>query len=282
MRMALKPSQKAALALVVFLSSLGSTAFSQPIAEDARETLGKSMAERPGEPMPANRADLDLWLKTKDYKQLVASLQAARAGDEIVRDLNWEQARIHEGATVLIAFAYLNELWRLGSVLPAPQGDQTKQTAVAFSLYALELITLDGPSCADPTAPGHHLDQLLIQHRPVWAYGKALPEADRATVIKVALAVERATASIRGPDDVLCGGGLAEIRQGLAANGGGPPPSAVDAPGAVGKSYKAPDAPGYRPQFRDQTLWRPQQSAARAKMPALLNSLMKTAAPAAP
>ena len=247
-----------------------------------REALGRTMAEKPGEAMPADRADLDRWLKAKDYPSIIAALRIAHTEDDVLRNMNWEQVQIYNGASVLISFIYMSDLWRLGSALPPPHGDEMKQTAVAVGLYAYEEIALDGPSCGDPSAPAHHHDQLIADNQPVWAFGLALPEAQRTDIVKVALAMEQGALSVRGPDSVLCSGGLSEIQQGLAAQGDKPLPQVANRPGAVGKTFKVPDVPAYHPDFKPDAAWRPQQAAARAKMPALLLHLMKLDQPAAP
>ena len=275
----------AALSLLCGTTAWATTGPVQPKPQpkpSVREALGRTMAEKPGEAMPADRADLDRWLKAKDYPSIIAALQNAHTADEALRNMNWEQVQIYDGASVLLSLIYMSDLWQLGSALPPAQGDEMKQAAVAVGLYAYEEIALDGPSCGDPSAPGHRHDQLLADHQPVWAYGLALPEAQRADIVKVALAMEQGTASVRGPDTVLCSGGMAEIQQGLAAQADKPLSQVPNKPGTVGKTFKVPDAPGYRPDFKPDAAWRPQQTAARATMPARLLHLMKLDQPAAP
>ena len=63
------------------------------------------------------------------------------------------QAKLYDGAGFIVAFAYMNDLWRLGAALPPASGDGLKRSATMMFLYSFALITVDGPQCADPTAP---------------------------------------------------------------------------------------------------------------------------------
>ena len=271
---------RSSLILAIFLACSAAQASPPPsIPDPAHERLRHLMAETPQMTMPANRADLDRWLATRDYKSLQASLAGVRDASAIGLDLNWERARLYDGQGLLLALAYAHDLWRLGVATPGQAGDELKQTAAAFTLYGVELIILDGPSCADESAPGHHLDQIAFGFAPILRYAGGLPPADRARIVQVAVAVEQGTASVRGPDDVLCGGGMAEIKAGLAAQGNKPMPQVPNAPGTFGKTYVVPTAPGYKTEFRDPSVWEPKQAEARAQMSANLIQLLDKAAP---
>jgi len=262
-----------------FLAALSSPAVSQvvtaPQADSAtlRARLAPQMA-LPGRPMPADAGDLDAMLQRKDFGRLAERLRAARQAQAIQLDLNWEQTKLYDGAGFLIAYAYMHDLWRLGFALPSSSGEGLKQAAGMMFLYSLALVELDGPKCADATAPGHRADQLISQNQPILAYVRTLPRTTRMQMGTIALGIEAATGPVRKNDEVLCGDGLTAISEGLKSNGSKPLQQLPNAPGTIGKTYAVPPAPGYRPQFVGEDVWRPKQAAARQSLPATLTKLL--------
>ncbi len=244
-----------------------------------RAELQALMQEHPGEPMPANRAELDAAL-AQNPGTILKLLLSQKDPTQVYLDLNWERSRIYDGAGFAVSLAYMMDLWRVAPALPADPSkahgdtaDGLRQTAVAFALYNVALVQLDGTRCADSSAPSHRIDQLIQYGAPIFAYGRAMSADDRATAVRVATHVERATASVRTDDPVLCSGGLAEIRQGLTANGGKPLPQTT-VPGVVGKTETVPDAPGYRPEFVAPAVWQPKQQELRAQLDTGLTALL--------
>ncbi len=247
----------------------------------ARAELRQLMQEHPGEAMPDNRAALDTAL-AQDQGALLKMLASQKDPTQVYLDLNWERARIYDGAGFTVSLAYMLDLWRVAPALPADSAtvhgdtpDSLRQTAVAFALYNVALVEIDGTRCADPSAPSHRIDQLIQYGAPIFAYGRNVSDSDKATLVRVAVHVERATASVRTDDPVLCSGGLAQIQQGLAANGGKPLPQTT-VPGVVGKTETVPDAPGYKPQFVAPEVYQPRQRALRATLPSALQTLLAT------
>jgi hypothetical protein len=239
-----------------------------PRPGSARADLRPLMQEHPGEPMPDNRAALDAALARNDGS-ILKLLAAQSDPKQIYLELNWERARIYDGAGLAVSLAYMLDLWRMAPHLPedgsGPHGDkpdQMKQTAVAFALYNFALIRLDGVRCADDSAPSHGLSQLAQFAAPILAYARALPPDERDRAVMVAVNVERATLPARKDDALLCSGGLKEIEAGLAANGDRPLPRS-QMPGYVGSVTQVPDAPGYKTQFEEPATWRPRQQQIR-------------------
>jgi len=227
-----------------------------------------------GRPMPKDSVALDAMLQKGDLLRLTARLRAARTVEDIDLDLNWEQAKIYNGAGFVIGYSYMYDLWRLGSALPPTSGDGLKQSAAMVFLYNLDLATVDGVKCADRTAPGHRADQLFFQNKAIVEYLFAMPPSAKTQAAMISLNIEAATAEVRTNDDVLCSGGLAEIKQGVEENGAKPLPQIPNVPGTTGKSYAVPPAPRYRPQFVEEAIWRSKQIAARQALPATLTHLL--------
>jgi hypothetical protein len=228
--------------------------------------------------MPADQPQLDRLLQQRDYGHLAERLHGVSTAQDLALDLNWEQTAIYNGADLFVPFSYMGDLWRAGSSLPAPQGDQLKRSSALYFLYSLAVIEVDAPKCADPSAPAHRLEQLRAQNGAIVQYVLGLPRPDRMLLGSVAVGIELATSSVRQNDYVLCGGGTAEMAARLKANGDKPLPQIPNAPGTFGKSYAVPPAPDYAPAFLPPDQWGPKQAQARAQLPALLTRVLTTPA----
>ncbi|WP_372786027.1 hypothetical protein [Phenylobacterium sp.] len=235
-------------------------------------------------PMPPNAARLDELLQAKDYQNLFSALTSANAYEAVNLDLNWEQRKLFDGAGLIMALAYVNDLWRMGQAMKAQGGDQLLQSAVAFSLYADALVEVDGARCADAAAPAFRRKQLFEQRPEVWAYAARLPKAARDNITAVSLGYEALTSPVRRDDEVLCQGpttgSMAEMADGLVALAKeGKQPKQVSRPDVIGKSYEVPRAP---PKFLAPAEWKPRQAAARERLADLLiETVAKGAPPAA-
>jgi len=267
------------IGLALMLSLAASARAQQVMAptEDAAHLQARLSAHwaMPGQPMPADQAELDQMVKEKRFVDLTKRLQSANTIDTVHLDLNWEQARLFDGAGFIIALGYMHDLWREGISLPPPNGDQLKRSAGAMMLYTLALIEIDGPQCGDRTAPGHRMDQLAQQGQPIFAFVKTLPRDERMKLGAAALTVEAATAPVRGQDDVLCRDGMEEMNANLKAWGDKPLPTIPCPPGgSVGVCRGVPEDPNYRPQFLSPAAWKPKQAQMRSQMPGLLTRLL--------
>lgn len=236
----------------------------------------------PGRLMPSDAANLDALLRQKSDLALRQRLQSPSKAPDIVLDMNWEQKKVYDGTNWLISYAYMVDAWRLGSALNSPEGEELKKTAGMYFLYTLSVAVVDGPKCSDASAPGHRVDQLVNNNRQIGQYLISLPRADRMALGSMAVGIEAATASVRPDDEVLCGDGVAQIAQGLAAQGNRPLKEVPNAPGTVGKTYEVPSAPGYKPGFVSADQWRPKQAQARQALPATLTRLLTPPSEATP
>lgn len=271
----------AALAVAGGLLGIVSAASAQVVqapkadAATLRADLRSVMAP-PNRPLPTDVADLDNMVASQNPK-LSERLQTASGPSAITADLNWEQMRVFDGGGFVLAYAYMADLWRSGAATPGPTGEALKQSAVMMFLYSLDLVAVDGVECKDASAPGHRRDQLFSQNRNLIDYIRSLPPPARTQAADISLAVELATVSVRKADPVLCRGGLAEIRQGLAALGGRPLQETPNSPGTYGRTYAVPSAPGYAPEFTAAADWPSRKIEARRQLPAALTRLLATA-----
>lgn len=242
----------AALAFLSFATSAHTQAVAPPQDDAAtlRERLQPEMAP-PDRQFPKDVKILDAWLAEGDDLRLVERLRKTAKANELVLDMNWEQSRIFDGAGLAVVLAYVNTLWRVAAELPEDDAKGLKESAAVYTLYALNIVTLDGTKCEDDSAPPNRFGQVVEQQRAVLDYLKSLSRADRMTIGTIALATEKATSEERGGDALICGGGLAQLRHDQAN------------PGTA-----------YKPAFIDKALWPTAQEKLRAGMAAQLTEFL--------
>ncbi|WP_217429808.1 hypothetical protein, partial [Sphingomonas bacterium] len=239
--------------------------------DDLRARLSRAIV---GQPMPTDVAALDAMVARDDGAALSRRLAGVSDGAQAELDLNWERDRLFNGAGFLVAFAYMTDLWRVGTALPGRQGDQIKQSAALYFVYAIDLVRLDGVRCADATAPEHRRRQLFAQNQPLVAFLRGLPRSTRMTIGSLSLAWESATATRRRDDPVLCADGMESMTAGLKAAGDAPLRHVPNAPGTFGRTYAVPPAPGYRPRFVPAAQSMAEQADRRRALPAYLTSFL--------
>jgi hypothetical protein len=248
--------------LIVVLALLFVTATPVDGREKASDTT-KSEARLGVAPLPSDE-QLDALLAARNWDGLVTAFEGVRSDGSLVRALDWLDARINSGGGSLLGFLYSRFLWDIGSVQNVNDPDKDPRfRAGLMVLYTLQLIIIDGTKCADQSAPGHRIDQLLADYGPVIAYLKTKPTKFKAKVIDAAIALEKRTASLRKDDDMLCRGGLEEMMAGIEAG------ETKDAPtpsGQVGKTIVVDPPPGYAPKFVAPETYKPMQEKARSEI----------------
>jgi hypothetical protein len=121
-------------------------------------------------PLPSDE-QLDALLAARNWNGLVRAFDGS-----LVRALDWLDARINSGGGFLLAFLNSRFLWDIDSVPNVNNPDKDPRfRAGLMVLYTLQLIIIDGTKCADQSAPGHRIDQLLEDYGPVIAYLKTKP-----------------------------------------------------------------------------------------------------------
>jgi hypothetical protein len=182
---------------------------------DASEKVSDTTKSETGmvaAPLPSDE-QLDALLAARNWDGLVTAFEGVKSDESLVRALDWLDARINSGGGFLLAFLNSRFLWDIDSVPNVNNPDKDPRfRAGLMVLYTLQLIIIDGTKCADQSAPGHRIDQLLEDYGPVIAYLKTKPAKFKAKVIDAAITLEKRTASLRKDDDVLCRGGLEEMR----------------------------------------------------------------------
>ncbi|MBW0004169.1 MAG: hypothetical protein JO216_11845 [Hyphomicrobiales bacterium] len=185
-----------------------------------------------------------------------------RDGVTFVRGLDWLKAKIFAGdGGLLLPLIYAKDLWVIGE---SSRKDELRDTAVLITLYAYELIQIDGAKCEDRSAPGHRLDQLIAGRADTLRYMKALPAETKQKLADAAIALEKVTALRRKDDDLICRGGLDEIRAGLER---GTQHEVPTPPGHLpGKSIGVAPPGDFVPKFLSPAFYKPLQDKARSEI----------------
>jgi len=217
--------------------------------------------------------ELDGLLLAKKWNDLAAALSRAKSPGSIIRMLDWLRSRLDAGGGSLLGFIYAKDLWDLGEAQKVDDPNKDlRVTAGLITLYTYELIAIDGAKCADHSAPGHRVDQLLMNNAPALAYLKAQPPELKAKVVDLAIAMEKMTAPLRKLDDLLCRSGLEEMQAGIAA---GKTREVPTPPGQIGKTVEVDPPADFAPRLLTPQSYLPDQEKARANMKATLLKLVQ-------
>jgi hypothetical protein len=250
---------RAIFALLLFVAFWTTSSASAQVASDA-----------PSPELPANAADLNGLLYMKDWNGLGAALKDAdQTPVTRVKAMNWLQRRVLRGAEYFVVYAYMRELWTVGTV---SQSEGMRQTAGAMALYAYALIAIDGAKCQDQTAPGNRMTQLLGLNPSTFSFVKSQPAETKAKMIDLAITIENRTSSARRDDDLLCRGGLEEYK---AAFEGGTQTEVPNSTGHFGKTFQVEPPADWKPKFAPPEVYRPKQEIARNAMREALLKLIQ-------
>jgi hypothetical protein len=237
-----------------------------PLPVDANEKAwdtAKSETLPRAAPLPSDE-QLDALLAARNWDRLVTAFEGLKSDESLVRALDWLDARINSGGGSLLGFLYSRFLWDLGSAQNVNDPDKDPRLRAGLMvLYTLQLIIIDGTKCADQSAPGHRIDQLLADYGPVIQYLKTKRAKFKAKVIDAAIALEKRTAPLRKDDDLLCRGGLEEMMAGIEAGRAKQVPTPPD---QIGKTIVVDPPPDYAPKFVAPQTYKPMQAKARSEI----------------
>lgn len=241
-------------------------------AAAANTSIAQSQPQAPASALPSDE-QLDALLEAGDWKGLGAALMPATRDEALTRAMAWLHRRIDSGGGSFLGFVYARDLWGLGSALNGndPMKDM-RVTAGLIVLYTFELIRIDGAKCEDRSAPGHRVDLLLINYQPTLAYVKAKPADLKASIVGLAIAMEKHTAPLRKDDNWLCRGGLAEMRAGIET---GTTKEVPTPPGYYGETRAIEAPPNWTPKFLAPETYKPVQDQLRSEMKSSLLKLVE-------
>jgi hypothetical protein len=220
-------------------------------------------------PLPSD-AELDAFLSARNWDGLGAALSPHPGPtSEFARKLNWLQTRIDSGGGFFLALIYARNFWVVGNSwvvdnnLKIDPAKDPRVTAGLFSLYAFELIMIDGARCEDRSAPENRTRQLLANQAATLEFLKQQRPDLKAKIVDIAIAMERRIAPLRKDDDLVCRGGMEEMKVSVpVAN----QPDVPRPPGYYGRRIAVAPPPGWSPKFASPDVYGPMQDKARASM----------------
>jgi hypothetical protein len=105
---------------------------------------------------PDNVAELNNYLKRKDYYKIGIAALSARDPRVLLHNMNWERDNVLAGAAIYLSILYASDLWRgSNSNLDGKASHEWKKTALMVMFYAYDITYVDGVKCADKSAPAH-------------------------------------------------------------------------------------------------------------------------------
>jgi hypothetical protein len=238
--------------------------------------LSAAKAQEPPANTPApllSDADLDALLTARNWDALGAALSRPVTNQEFARKLNWLKTRMENGGGLLLPTIYARDLWAIGINLKVsdPNTDM-RVSAALISFYAYQITIIDGAKCENQSALGNRVSQLLSNRTATFAYLKQQPLELRMKVVEVAIALERKTAPLRKDDDLICRGGMDEMKASLER---GTQKEVPNTTGHYGKTIAVTPPPDWTPKFVPPSVYRPMQEKARADMRESLLNLVR-------
>jgi len=226
----------------------------------------------PAAALPTN-AELDALLEARDWSRLSPLvLGQTRDAASFRRRLDWLHVKLDSGAGFLVAYAYMRNLWVVGSAAKIDDpGNDLRVTAGMMALYAYELIMIDGAKCEDRSAPGNRLNQLLTLNPATFSFLKSRPNELKEKIVTTAVAFEKRTAPLRRDDDLLCRDGMDQMRAGIERG----TQQEVPNRGHYGKTVEVTPPSDWTPKFVPPQTYVPIQNGARATMRETLLKLIQ-------
>jgi hypothetical protein len=180
---------------------------------------------------------------------------------------------MENGGGLLLPTIYARDLWAIGINLKVsdPNTDM-RVSAALISFYAYQITIIDGAKCEDQSALGNRVSQLLNNRAATFAFLKQQPLDLKMKVVEVAIALERKTAPLRKDDDLICRGGMAEMKASLER---GTQKEVPNTTGHYGKTIAVTPPPDWTPKFVPPSVYRPMQDKARASMRESLLNLVR-------
>jgi hypothetical protein len=222
-------------------------------------------------PLPSD-VELDALLSARNWDGLEAALSRSGPTSEFARKLNWLKTRMDSGGGFLLALHFARNFWITGSGLKIDDpAKDPRVTAGLYTLYAFELITIDGARCKDRSAPDNRISQLLADQAATLAFLTQQKPDLRAKIVDVAIALERKTAPLRMDDDLICRNGMEEMKASLEK---GTQQEVPNKTGHFGKTISVTPPPDWAPRFVSPDVYRPMQEKARASMREILLKLV--------
>jgi hypothetical protein len=213
----------------------------------------------------ASDADLDALLAARSWDRLGNALSQPGTNEEAWKRLNWLKTRVESGAGFFVSMIYARDLWAIGSFQKvANPALDLRESAAVISLYTYELIVIDGAKCGDRSAPGNHLAQLFKNRAAALAFLKQQSPELKSKMVDLAIGLEQRTAPLRADDDLICRGGMDQMKAGLDRRS---QQQAASTPARqTGNTIAVAPPPDWSPKLVSPDTYRPMQEKARDVM----------------
>lgn len=204
-------------------------------------------------------------LEHKQYAALGEALEREHHAGRGRLSRGWQDRRIRDGGSAYLGFVYSRDLMRSaarsvkGGRSAWREREKLREHAALVAIYTMALLTIDGPRCADASAPSVRSEQLFDLAAEAFSWAAAMPERQRDRIIDQALALEQETAPHRRNDDFICLGGAEAVAQALQDPASRLEPKDGDAAHGVTVTPGNP----VEAQFADPEKSRPMQALAR-------------------
>lgn len=219
--------------------------------------------------------DLDALLAARNWNRLGDALSQPGTVEDAWKRLNWLKTRVENGAGFFVAILYARDLWAIGNLqkVDNPALD-LRESAAVISLYTYELIVIDGLKCDDRSASGSHLGQLFKSRAAALAFLKQQPPELKSRMVDLAIGLEQKTAPLRTDDDLICRGGLDQMKAGLDRHLQEQVPTPA---GQTSNTVAVAPPPDWSPKLVSPDTYRPAQDRARMGMRENLLKLVEQA-----
>lgn len=171
------------------------------------------------------------------FDDLLEHKQYAALGDALEREHHagrgrlsrgWQDRRMRDGGSAYLGFVYSRDLMRSAARSAQRERARLREHAALVAIYTMALLTIDGPRCADASAPSMRSEQLFDLAAEAFSWAAAMPQQRRDRIIDQALALEQETAPHRRNDDFICLGGAEALARALQD-----PATRLDPPGSL-------------------------------------------------
>lgn len=209
---------------------------------------------------PASQKVVDRFDDLLDHKQYAALGDALEREHDAGRGRlarGWQDRRLRDGGSAYLGFVYSRELMRSATRSAPRDRARLREQASLVAIYTMAVLTIDGPRCADASAPSARSEQLFELAAEAFSWAAALPEGRRDRIVDEALALEQTTAPLRRDDDFICLGGAEHIARALQD-----PASRVEPRGGEDGVTVTPGR-SMAARFADPAATRPMQALAR-------------------
>ena len=200
-------------------------------------------------------------MTARSWNRLGDALSQPGSIEDGWKRLNWLKTRVENGAGFFVAILYARDLWAIGNLqkVDNPALD-LRESAAVISLYTYELIVIDGVKCQDRSAPRNHLTQLFKSRAAALTFLKQQPPELKSKMVDLAIGLEQKTAPLRTDDDLICRGGMAQMKAGLDRH---LQQQAPTPDGQIGNTVAVAPPPDWSPKFVSPEIYRPMQDKTR-------------------